>query len=41
VRILYFVEQSRQILAGEFPFKGLGNLLIVGLKIHQVLFEIF
>jgi hypothetical protein len=29
-----FVEHGRQILTGEFAFKGLGDLLIVVLKIH-------
>lgn len=35
-----FVEHGRQILTSEFPFKGLGDLLIVALKRHQLLFKL-
>ncbi len=33
------VEHGRQIFTGEFPFKGFGDLLIVALKRHQLLFR--
>lgn len=35
----YFVEYKTQIVSGELPFEGFGNLFVIALKTKEPLIE--